>query len=232
LITSAVAKPAAGLAAAATGDNRQMPIVAVVNPKGGVGKTTLATNVAGYFAAADRPTMLGDVDRQASASAWLDLRPGAAVPIRTWELDGRMARPPKGVSHVVLDTPAQIDARNLTDVLKVADSVLVPLQPSLFDILATQRFIEELRARFADDRRFRKTVAVVGIRVDPRTRAADQLARFVAGLGVPVAGYLRDTQNYVHLAAHGLSLFDVPAQRVERDRATWESLVEWLDRPA
>jgi len=207
-----------------------MPVIAVVNPKGGVGKTTLATNIAGYFAASHRPTMLGDTDRQASSKAWLDLRPGAAAPIRTWDLEGGLARPPKGVTHVVLDTPASIHGRKLTDVLKVADKVLIPLQPSLFDILATQRFLKELRDEFDDDTRFGQTVAVVGMRVDPRTRAAEQLGRFVVESGLPVAGYLRDTQNYVHLAAHGLSLFDVPSQRVERDRATWESLLGWLNR--
>ncbi len=207
-----------------------MPVIAVVNPKGGVGKTTLATNIAGYFAASHRPTMLGDTDRQASSKAWLDLRPGAAAPIRTWDVESGLARPPKGVTHVVLDTPASIHGRKLSDVLKVADKVLIPLQPSLFDILATQRFLKELRDEFDDDTRFEQTVAVVGMRVDPRTRAAEQLGRFVVQAGLPVAGYLRDTQNYVHLAAHGLSLFDVPSQRVERDRATWESLLGWLNR--
>jgi len=201
-----------------------------VNPKGGVGKTTLATNIAGYFAASHRPTMLGDTDRQASSKAWLDLRPGAAAPIQTWDVEGGLARPPKGVTHVVLDTPASIHGRKLSDVLKVADKVLIPLQPSLFDILATQRFLKDLRDEFDDDARFEQTVAVVGMRVDPRTRAAEQLGRFVVQSGLPVAGYLRDTQNYVHLAAHGLSLFDVPSQRVERDRATWESLLGWLNR--
>jgi chromosome partitioning protein len=209
-----------------------MPVFAVVNPKGGVGKTTLATNLAGYFAASARPTMLGDADRQASARAWLDLRPAGAAPIRTWELDGRLARPPKGVTHVVLDTPAQIDPRRLADVLERADRVLVPLQPSLFDILATQRFVDGIRGLFRNGRRIEDTVAVVGMRVDPRTRAAEQLARFVEQLGLPVAGYLRDTQNYVHLAAHGLSVFDVPARRLAHDRATWTPLLAWLDPPA
>ena len=81
-----------------------MPVIAVVNPKGGVGKTTLATNIAGYYAAGRTPVMLGDIDRQASARAWLDLRPEAAAPIRTWDVRGSLARPPQGVTHVVLDT--------------------------------------------------------------------------------------------------------------------------------
>jgi chromosome partitioning protein len=207
-----------------------MPVIAVVNPKGGVGKTTLATNIAGYYAASKTPVMLGDVDRQASARAWLDLRPDAAAPVRNWDLNGSLARPPKGVTHVVLDTPAQIDRRKLADVVRVADKVLVPLQPSMFDILATGDFLRALKSEYRNGRRFEDSVAVVGVRLDPRTKAAEQLGRFVAQLGLPVAGYLRDTQNYVHLAAHGLSLFDVPERRVEQDRATWESLLGWLNR--
>jgi chromosome partitioning protein len=71
-------------------------------------------------------------------------------------------------------------------------------------------------------------VGIVGMRVDTRTKAAEHLGRFVSGLRVPVAGYLRDTQNYVHLAAHGLTVFDVPSPRVEKDRETWEPLVRWI----
>jgi chromosome partitioning protein len=207
-----------------------MPVIAVVNPKGGVGKTTLATNIAGYYASGNTPVMLGDIDRQASAKAWLDLRPGAAAPIRNWELNGSIARPPRGVTHVVLDTPAQIQGNRLTEVVRVADRVLVPLQPSMFDILATGQFLAQLKDQFRNGRRFEDSVAVVGMRVDPRTRAAEQLGRYVAQLGLPVVGYLRDTQNYVHLAAHGLSLFDVPQRRVEQDRATWTALLGWLNR--
>ncbi|MGD9943040.1 MAG: AAA family ATPase [Burkholderiaceae bacterium] len=205
-----------------------MPVVAVVNPKGGVGKTTLATNLAGYYAGAGHRTMLGDFDRQQSARHWLSLRPQGVRPIETWHMNGEIARPPRGVTHVVLDTPAQITGKRLSELVRVADKVVVPLQPSMFDVMATQQFLEELKQEYRNDRRFQDTVGIVGMRVDTRTKAAEQLARFVTSLGLPVAGYLRDTQNYVHLAAHGLTLFDVPSQRVEKDRGTWEPLLQWL----
>lgn len=208
-----------------------MPVVAVVNSKGGVGKTTLATNLAGFYAASGKRTMLGDFDRQQSARHWLNLRPTGARSIETWEMNGEVARPPRGVTHVVLDTPAQITGKRLAEVARVADRIVVPLQPSMFDVLATRRFLDELQAVFDSARRFRETVGIVGMRVDTRTRAAEELARFVGGLGLPVAGYVRDTQNYVHLAAHGLTVFDVPAQRVDKDRATWQPLVQWLAMP-
>lgn len=206
-----------------------MPVIAVVNPKGGVGKSTVATHVAGYFATSGHAVMLGDIDRQQSARSWLGLRPDTLAPIRSWEVNGSMVRPPKGVTHVVIDTPAQIGERKLTEVLKLADKVLVPLQPSIFDILATRDFIEQLRAAFATSRQFESRVAIVGVRVDPRTRAAEQLRLFIEQLGVPVAGYLRDTQNYLHLAAHGMTLFDMPVHRVEQDLATWAPIIEWLE---
>ena len=128
-------------------------------------------------------------------------------------------------------TDADLDAlvvEDLSEVVRVADRIVVPLQPSMFDVMATRRFLEELRAEFRNGRSFEDTVGIVGMRVDTRTRAAEQLARFVNSVGLPVAGYLRDTQNYVHLAAHGLTVFDVPSQRVEKDRSTWEPLLQWL----
>ncbi|HVL58082.1 MAG TPA: ParA family protein [Burkholderiaceae bacterium] len=205
-----------------------MPVIAVMNPKGGVGKTTLATNLAGYLAASSRSTMLGDIDRQQSAKAWLQLRPTGAPQIATWEMVSGAARPPKGVSHVVIDTPAQIDRKRIAEVVRIADRVLVPLQPSMFDIIATKEFLDELRRHYTNGKRFEDHVGIVGMRLDPRTKAAEELGRFVASLGLPIAGYLRDTQYYVHLAAHGLTMFDVPADRVEKDRATWEPLLGWL----
>ncbi len=205
-----------------------MPVVLVANPKGGVGKSTLATNVAGYFASRGHPVMLGDVDRQQSAKLWLGLRTPQAREIRTWETtaDGGAAKPPKGTTHAVLDTPAGLHGSRLKEVVALADKVLVPLQPSIFDIYATREFLDKLLA----NRHASKTqVAVVGMRVDGRTLAADRLREFVAGLGVPVLGELRDTQNYVQLAARGLTLFDIAPGRVQRDLEQWEPIRDWLD---
>src|SRR4051812_45424793 len=107
-----------------------MPVVVVANPKGGVGKSTLTTNIAGYYAAQGRAVMLGDADRQQSSHLWLGLRPREARPIVSWEVgDGQLARPPRGTTHVVLDTPAGLHGRPLKDILKIADKIVVPLQP-------------------------------------------------------------------------------------------------------
>jgi chromosome partitioning protein len=205
-----------------------MPVVVIANPKGGVGKSTLSTNVAGYFASQGHGVMLGDADRQQSSALWLKLRPPMARSIETWDVSPDLiARPPRGTTHVVLDTPAGLHGWRFKDVLKLADKVLVPLQPSIFDIYATRAFLDELaETRQAD----RLQIGIVGMRVDGRTIAADKLHEFVDGLGLPVLGYLRDTQNYIHLAARGLTVFDVAPSRVEKDLQQWQGICDWLDR--
>jgi chromosome partitioning protein len=205
-----------------------MPVIAIVNPKGGVGKSTVATNLAGFFAATRHATMLGDLDQQQSSREWLEQRPPSAAPISSWDMKGGAARPPKGVTHVVIDTPAQMPIDRLAGVMRGVDKMLVPVQPSMFDIRATAGFLRQLRSAMDDDDRFSRSVGIVGVRVDPRTRSAEELSRFVAGIGLPVTGYLRDTQSYVHLAAHGLTVFDVQTAQAAQDRETWRPLVEWV----
>ena len=204
-----------------------MPVIVVANPKGGVGKTTLATNVAGYFASRGRPVMLGDVDRQHSARTWLALRPAGLPRIAAWEVaHDDIVRPPKGTTHVVLDTPAGLHGKRLDEVIKLADKVLIPLQPSIFDIHATHEFVRQL---LAHKRSSKVQLAIVGMRTREGTIATDQLRSFLASVAVPLLGFLRDTQNYVHLAAHGLTLFDMAASRFERDHEQWQPVTQWLD---
>lgn len=203
-----------------------MPVIVVANPKGGVGKSTLATNIAGCLAAVGHRVMLGDVDRQQSARQWLALRPPQAPAISGWDVaSDDIVRPPKGTTHVVLDTPAGLRGKRLEAVMRIADSMLIPLQPSLFDIQATHAFVRELRQH----RRGQEIkLGLVGMRVREHTRANEQLHHYLATLPVPVVGWLRDTQNYVQLAAHGLTLWDVAPSRVERDLEQWQPLVDWV----
>jgi chromosome partitioning protein len=200
-----------------------MPVIVVANPKGGVGKSTVATNLAGALARAGRAVMLGDVDRQQSARQWLGLRPAALPTIQRWdEVREGVVRPPKGVTHVVLDTPAGLHGKKLDGVLAIAERVLVPLQPSLFDIQATHAFVQALR-----EHKPRMKIAVVGNRVKETTVSADHLRQFLDTLGVPVLAMLRDTQLYVQLAARGATLWDVAPSRAERDLAQWQPILDW-----
>jgi chromosome partitioning protein len=204
-----------------------MPVIVVANPKGGVGKTTLSTNLAGYLASRGRAVMLGDVDRQQSSRTWLALRPAGLPAISAWEVtQDDVVRPPKGTTHVVLDTPAGLHGRRLDEVMKLADKILIPLQPSIFDIHATYDFIDQLLTQ----RRSEKVqLAVVGMRTREGTISTDQLRTFLEGLRVPLLAFLRDTQNYVHLAAHGLTLWDVASTRFSGDRDQWAPIVTWVN---
>lgn len=203
-----------------------MPVFVIANPKGGVGKSTIATNLAGYLASKRHKVLLGDIDVQQSSGTWLGLRPGSLPPILPWEIaDGRIAKPPKGTTHMVLDTPAGLDGARLDQVVGLADKVIVPLQASIFDIMATQTFLEKLLKH-----RSKADIGVVGMKVNLRTRSADQLATYVDKLGLPVLGYLRDTQNYVQLAAHGATLWDVAPSRVDKDLEQWQSLLQWVEK--
>ncbi len=204
----------------------------VANPKGGSGKSTLATNLAGYFANRNRDVMLGDVDRQQSSREWLGMRPFEAAPIATWEIGpDDIARPPKGTTHAVLDTPAGLAGKLLERVLKVSSRILVPVQPSLFDMQATRHFLQALLAEKAV-KKGKADVALIGMRVDARTRAAGELERFFATLELPVLAYLRDTQVYVQAAASGLTIFDLPPSRAERDVEQWQAIVDWVEDDA
>jgi chromosome partitioning protein len=201
----------------------------VANPKGGSGKSTLATNLAGYFANRGHDVMLGDTDRQQSAREWLAIRPFELPTIDTWEMGpDNVARPPKGTSHVVLDTPAGLGGKLLDKVLKLSTRVIVPVQPSLFDMLATRHFLTALLAEKAI-RKGKADVAVVGMRVDARTRAAGELERFFATFDLPVLTYLRDTQVYVQATAAGMTLFDLPPSRAERDLEQWQPIIDWVE---
>lgn len=202
----------------------------IANPKGGVGKSTVATNLAGWFARQGEQVMLGDIDRQQSSASWLRLRSPSLPRIGSWVIEpNHPARPPKEATHVVLDSPAGLHGKKLAHVLKLVQRVIVPLQPSMFDILATREFLDAL----LEEREIRKHhafVAVIGMRVDSRTRAAGELERFLEGTGLPVLTCLRDAQNYVQAAAHGMSIFDLSPPRIEKDREQWQPIIDWVSR--
>jgi len=205
-----------------------MPVIVVANPKGGAGKSTLATNLAGWWAHRGHAVMLGDVDRQQSSLHWLALRPPQLPLIRGWEVTAdHIARAPRQTTHLVLDTPAGLRGKRLEALMKIADRWLIPLQPSLFDIQATHAFVQSLLAHPRADQ---VAMGLVGMRVKEHTHANEHLHEFVATLALPLVADLRDTQNYVHLAARGLTLWDVAPGRVARDLQQWTPLLEWVSR--
>lgn len=204
-----------------------MQVIAIINPKGGVGKSTLATNIAGYWASQGYATALGDLDPQQSSHSWLHFRPKHVTPIIPWIIeDPYKIKLPKDSTHAVLDTPAGLHGKALKAVLKQADKVLLPLQPSVFDMFATRTFLEELEAYKKLDK---IDVALLGMRVKEHTVSMQRLRQFCQGLSFAVLGTLRDTQNYIHLAAQGLTLFDVSPVQMQRDLEQWQPICDWLD---
>jgi phospholipid/cholesterol/gamma-HCH transport system ATP-binding protein len=201
----------------------------IANPKGGAGKSTLATNLAGWLAKSGLRVMLGDIDRQQSSLDWLSVRSPELPRIATWDIrPGEPARPPKDVTHIVLDTPGGLHGKKLDQVVCIVNHVIVPIQASLFDIYATRRFLEELLASRAQHNPSLR-IALVGMRIDPRTRAASELERFLAATGLPIIAYLRSTQNYVQTTAHGMTIFDLTPAQGAHDWRQWEPLLQWID---
>lgn len=206
-----------------------MKTILIANPKGGSGKTTLATNLAGYFASRGGRVLLVDLDRQRSATDWLTRRPGELPAIRGWSSqDDKKSMGEIRPDWLVVDSPAGMHGDKLTNALKRAERVIVPVQPSVFDMAATRNFIEILRAEKAV-RKAKIGVAMIGMRVDARTRAAADLSSFLDEVGFPVLTLLRDAQIYVQAAGEGLSLFDMAPSRTAREMEQWQPLLDWLD---
>jgi chromosome partitioning protein len=216
-----------------------MQRIVVLNPKGGSGKTTIAINLAGYYALrGERPTMM-DYDPQASATRWVRKRlPGqpAIHLISTAERDNRVTRAfqlriPEGTGRVILDTPAGVDAHELPELTARADKILVPVLPSDIDIHASTRCITSLLL-VAKVRRSENRLAMVANRVRRNTVMYASLIRFMETLHIPIITTLRDSQNYVRGAEQGLCLHEMKPAQVKEDLATWAPLLAWLDEPS
>jgi chromosome partitioning protein len=202
-----------------------MKTILVANPKGGAGKTTLSTNLAGFLARRGESVFLWDLDRQKSSLHWLSTRPAHLPTIQ--RLDSGKQKSADGV--LVLDSPAGLHGDKLTDLVKRVAKVIVPIVPSSFDLVATRQFLDELLEEKAI-RKGKAFVAIVGMRVDAHTRAAGKLDEFLAPIDLPVLTHLRDTQNYVTAAFEGKSIFDLPPSVVVQDVEQWQPIVKWLSQ--
>ncbi len=209
-----------------------MPVIAVVNRKGGSGKSTIATHIAAYCAHQQLNVMLGDVDRQQSTRSWLKLREQRhpqAKPILGWAISQSSAlRAPRGVSHVVLDTPGGLYGLDLARVVMFADAIIMPICNSVFDRDSAAQCWDELKLlpRIATGR---CKLAVVGMRVDHRTLDSAALTQWASSRGLPYVGALRDAPVYVQCIEQGVTLFDLPPEVVSDDLAQWQPILDWLN---
>jgi chromosome partitioning protein len=206
-----------------------MSVIAVVNRKGGAGKSTLATHVAGYLASLGHDVMLGDVDKQQSSRLWLSLRPATTPKIHGWTMDERnFARPPAGVKHVVLDTPGGFQGVGLMKIALYADAILIPATTSIFDRTAAEDSIKELRTfpRIANGK---CSLGCIGMRIDGRTKNAEVLQAWSAALNLPYLGTIKAAAAYSKCLEQGLSIFDFAPNKVEDYLLEWKTMTAWLN---
>lgn len=205
-----------------------MPVVAVVNRKGGSGKSTFAAHIAAWCARQGHAVMLGDIDRQQSSRGWLRRRDPALPGIAPWTIDQKnVLRVPTGITHVVLDTPGGLHGFELARVVMFADAIVIPVCPSMFDRESAAACLAEL-ATLPRIAKGQCRLATVGMRVDGRTNAAEVLHGWAEQNKVPMIGVLRETQNYVRSLERGLTLFDVAPSQAATDLAQWEPILAWL----
>lgn len=204
-----------------------MKKILVVNPKGGCGKSTIATNLASYYALWDVPVALIDMDPQQSSLEWLGQRPARLSPIEG--VDGSHGRLSVSdeIQRVVIDCPARTSNTQLQRLFGQADEVLIPVLPSPIDIRAAGHFIGELLL----DKMLRKSrIGLVANRVRENTLIYSNLERFLSQLKVPLVTHLRDTQNYIRAAESGHGIFEMPPYMVDKDIDTWRPLIQWIEK--
>lgn len=215
-----------------------MTRILVLNSKGGCGKTTIASNLASYFASQGVTTALVDHDPQASSTKWLSLRPKEKSEIygvpayarpRTGVTMSWHRRVLPGTERVIIDAPAGVMGQTLQELIRQVDAVIVPVLPSPIDIHAATRFIEELLL-IGKVRSFGVQVGVVANRVKKNTLVYQSLERFLSTLKLPFLGSLRDTQNYVRASARGVGIFEMWDQRVQQDKVHWTEILAWLEK--
>lgn len=209
--------------------------IVVLNPKGGSGKSTLATNLSGYLAASGHPVALMDFDPQGSATRWLqnrDKERPAIHGVAAYEHDDTITRSwqlriPRHIRHLVIDTPAALQVQDLIEFTRGVHAILVPVLPSDIDIHAASRLVANMLIVAKVSRRMGR-LGVVANRVRENTVGYRKLMRFLDRLSIAVIGEIRDSQNYVHAANQGVSIYEMQPSRVQKDLANWDPILEWL----
>ena len=217
---------------------KMMNTTLIINSKGGSGKTTIATNLASYYAARGVATTLMDYDPQGSSMGWLRLRPGPGPRIH-----GANAAPPKGgrirsvemyvpaeTQQLVIDAPAGASGLLLQEILAKPDCIIIPVAPSAIDIHATAKFVGDLlltgRIRARNIR-----LAVVANRVRSSMPVYQPLERFLASLGLPFLARISDSDAYIKAAETGVGIFEMEPPMAATECEEFMPIVEWVDQP-
>ncbi len=206
-----------------------MLTVLVTNTKGGCGKTTIATGLAGAFANASFKTVLADCDKQRSSLDWVARRPETVPAIRALDWVKDISHLPAKTQRLIIDAPAGLRRKQVEELVRMADIIVLPVLPSVFDEITTRRFLAMLD-KLKPVRKGKRAVTVVGNRVRLRTKSAERLDEFLEGMGYRAVARLRDTQFYPAAAIAGLSLFDMGTQRARNFLQDWRPLLEYIDQ--
>lgn len=206
-----------------------MKSILIANPKGGCGKTTLAVNLASYYARRGKSVGLVDLDEQGSAMAWLGLRPEKHPEIAGWNAARGARSSFNGSDVIIMDGPARITSAKLEKALSNAHVILVPVLPSLFDLNAVARFLEGVGALPAV-KRGKKRIGLVANRVRSNTISSQDLKKTLKKMSPKVVGSLSDSQIYVRAGARGLGIFDVAKSQSQHLRDEWRSLIRFVNK--
>ncbi len=202
--------------------------IMVMNAKGGCGKSTLATNIASYFASEGFAVALADYDPQRSSLDWLDRRPGDRPKIAAVAgFEDGLRHAPRSADYLIIDAPARSHGTELVELVRHAETIVVPVLPSTIDMQASDRFIKELKAVAKIERKEAK-VGVVANRVREQTLIFEELDEYLSAARVPYLTALREAQNYVRAYTRGLGIFELPEYLAWPDWEEWEPLTKWL----
>ena len=208
-----------------------MQTILCMNAKGGCGKTTLATNLATWYADDGRRVALMDFDPQRSALDWLSARDDyEGVPlIEAVDAADGAARAAHGTEVAVLDAPSGVFGPEVTHLLRRADALLVPVLPSPIDMRAATRFIDEL-LKSGRISRGQTRIGLIANRVRENARVYHVLEDFLQQYKIPLLTHLRESQNYIRAAETGLGIFELAPSMVAQDVVQWDPVVAWLRR--
>jgi chromosome partitioning protein len=214
----------------------QLQKIVLLNPKGGSGKSTIATNLAAYYAWKGLNTALMDTDPQGSGMRWLKLRPRnlpSIAAINGFERPMGVTRSfalrtPPGTERLIVDTPAALPAQQMPEVIRDASAIVVPVLPSDIDTHAASRCIADLLL-VAKVHRSERRLVIVANRARRYTKAFQALIRFLQSLRIPVGAVLRDSQAYVRSAESGVGIHEMKGSLLKDDLETWKPLTDWLD---
>jgi chromosome partitioning protein len=203
--------------------------ILVTNAKGGCGKSTIATSLAAYFASEGYATALADYDPQASALTWLEQRPADYAPIvGVPAYDSGLKNVPRNTEYLVIDSAAGSYGKDLTELVRKAETIIVPVLPSPIDIKAAEKFVDELLGigKVADKK---AKAALVANRVKENTLIFEELDDVLSRLKVPYVTSFREAQNYIRAYQRGLGIHELPPYLAWPDWEQWDPLIEWLD---